>query len=268
MHVHPRRRSFMEDPSRFIGIRDFRPGDSLRRVHWRATARIGRLQSRVFEPTVLDGGLIVLDQALRSYPGLREDGREVGRHGRVQLPESDPRVELAVVAAASLAEFILDGGQSCGLLSNGADAAERHAESWSGRTFHRIDEAVDEAVGRRRIKRLRAFEVPAAKGVEQLRQIRTALARVVPSKGLSLAELLREELPRIPRHLVMTIITPRLDEAFARTVGAITGEGLDVAVIWIRKKGSPVPAVSLGDGVPLYPVGDEQELAALGRSRL
>lgn len=40
-----------EDPSRLIGIRDYRAGDPLKRIEWKATARRGALQSRVYEPS-------------------------------------------------------------------------------------------------------------------------------------------------------------------------------------------------------------------------
>ncbi len=54
IHEVPRR-SLFEDPSRFLGVRDYRAGDSLRRIHWRATARSGRLQVKLYEPAVLEG---------------------------------------------------------------------------------------------------------------------------------------------------------------------------------------------------------------------
>src|SRR4029079_2428790 len=40
-----------EDPSRVAGVRDYVPGDSLRRIDWNATARLGKLQSRTYDPT-------------------------------------------------------------------------------------------------------------------------------------------------------------------------------------------------------------------------
>ncbi len=47
---HSRRRLF-EDPNRPMGVRDYHPEDSFRRVHWPATARTGQLQVKVFQPT-------------------------------------------------------------------------------------------------------------------------------------------------------------------------------------------------------------------------
>ena len=52
-----------EDPSRVAGLRDYQPGDPLRRIDWKATARIGRLQSRVYEPTSSQHLLICLNTA-------------------------------------------------------------------------------------------------------------------------------------------------------------------------------------------------------------
>ncbi len=40
-----------EDPSRVVGVRDYRPGDPLKRIDWKATARRQELQSRVYEPS-------------------------------------------------------------------------------------------------------------------------------------------------------------------------------------------------------------------------
>ena len=45
----PRRIS--EDPNQPMGVRDYHPEDSFRRVHWPATARTGELQVKVFQPT-------------------------------------------------------------------------------------------------------------------------------------------------------------------------------------------------------------------------
>jgi uncharacterized protein (DUF58 family) len=50
-----------EDPSRFAGIREYAPGDPLRRVHPRASARLGRPIVKVYEPSRDREVLIVLD---------------------------------------------------------------------------------------------------------------------------------------------------------------------------------------------------------------
>ncbi len=39
------------DPVLIAGVRDYSYGDSLKRIHWKTTARLGRLQTKVFEQT-------------------------------------------------------------------------------------------------------------------------------------------------------------------------------------------------------------------------
>src|SRR4051794_7433540 len=50
-----------EDPSRFAGVREYAAGDPLRRVHPRASARVGRPIVKVYEPSRDREVLIVLD---------------------------------------------------------------------------------------------------------------------------------------------------------------------------------------------------------------
>jgi uncharacterized protein (DUF58 family) len=51
----------LPDPIRVAGVRDYRPGDPIRFVDWKATARRMKLQTRVLEPTTLNNVVIVLD---------------------------------------------------------------------------------------------------------------------------------------------------------------------------------------------------------------
>ncbi len=48
-------------PADFYGVRDFRPGDSPRWIHWRTTARMNELMVREFEETPLDHLIVVLE---------------------------------------------------------------------------------------------------------------------------------------------------------------------------------------------------------------
>jgi len=54
-------RRLLEDPLRTVGIRDYHPEDSLRYVHWKATAHRGQLQVRVFEPTEAINMVVLLN---------------------------------------------------------------------------------------------------------------------------------------------------------------------------------------------------------------
>src|SRR5262249_22861890 len=53
---------FVQDEIR--GLRDYRPGDGVRSIHWRTSARVGRLMVRQYEEPPSDGLLVVLDPTL------------------------------------------------------------------------------------------------------------------------------------------------------------------------------------------------------------
>ncbi len=259
IHEVPRRRSLFEDPSRFQGIREYRRGDSLRRVHWRATARSGRLQVKLFEPAVLEGMLVVVDMARDVHPATR----------RAKGAQTEHREELTVTAAASLVEFVIAGGQSVALLSNGADAAERYPEDWQGGTFRRLEEALETSDAGRKITGFRPVEVEPGKGGWQRERLRTVLARLVPAPGPELPELLLGELPRLPRSLVLMIVTPRVDAALAGATATLRRAGIEVGVVWIGAGAEAAEARDAAiDGVPVYAVAGEDDLELLGGRQL
>ena len=266
IHEVPRLRSLFEDPSRFLGVRPYRPGDAMRRIHWRATARSGELQVKIFEPAVLAGALLAVEMGTAAYPDLPEDSaeRETG----------DPRVEAVITAAASLAEFVLAGGQEVALLSNGGDAAERYPRDWSGGTFHRLDEALAEGGTRRRITRNRPVEVERGKGAWQRERLRAALARLTPAPSIPLAELLTLEIPRLPRSLVMMIVTPDASPALGAALEGLRRSGIEAGVVWIQPAGGEdedrddEPAAGLPEEVPVWAVRGDADLERLGSARL
>lgn len=96
-------RRVLEDPLRFMSVRDYAPGDAFRHIHWKATARTGHLQTRVYEPTTTRQFVLFVDvQTLEhSYQGV--------------VPEY---LELAASAAASIASYALDAGFQVGLFAN------------------------------------------------------------------------------------------------------------------------------------------------------
>jgi len=73
------------------GIREYRPGDPLRHVHWASTAKTGELMVRQFEHDVMTSVAVLLDTSARSIAG----------------PEEDSNLETAIRAAASVAHHAL-----------------------------------------------------------------------------------------------------------------------------------------------------------------
>lgn len=97
-------RRLLEDPLRTAGIRDYHPEDSLRYIHWKATARRGELQVRVFEPTAVPSLVIFLNVATFEH------------HWHGVLPEL---LENAVSVAGSIATWAVGQRYKVGLVANG-----------------------------------------------------------------------------------------------------------------------------------------------------
>jgi uncharacterized protein (DUF58 family) len=93
-----------EDPARLRGLRDYIPGDPLRRVDWKSTARHGQLRSKLFDPTVARRVTVVLDLSTfeQTWEGY-----------------DPPIFERLVTAAASVVALADRERASVGLMANG-----------------------------------------------------------------------------------------------------------------------------------------------------
>jgi len=94
-----------EDPTQVFGKREYISGDSLRRIDWKASASTGRLQVKLFEPSI----------ALETFVVLNLNGEDYYYRSRVDS------TELAIVIAASLTNWIIEKRQIVGMLVNGRD---------------------------------------------------------------------------------------------------------------------------------------------------
>jgi uncharacterized protein (DUF58 family) len=98
------RQYLFEDPNRIMGVRDYRPEDDLRHIHWKATARVGELQTRVYQPT----------RSVNVVFGLNVATFE--RHWQGFWPEM---LEYLVSTAASLAYWGVAQNYAVGVVANG-----------------------------------------------------------------------------------------------------------------------------------------------------
>ncbi len=103
--ILPSRERIFEDPTRIQGVRDYQPGDSLRKMDWKTSARVGSLQVRRYEPAISLETAILLNLAGAEYP-------RAYRH---------PATELGIVIAASVAVHLVERRQAVGLVTNGRD---------------------------------------------------------------------------------------------------------------------------------------------------
>jgi len=204
-----------EDPTRIAGVRRYEAGDPLNRVHWKATARTGLLHSKVYEPSTVVGATILLDFHMRKFDRAHEPLRS----------------ELAVTAAASIANTIYEMGQQVGLVTNGRDAADRiRHEGWDYDIRTR-DAARQAAAMLESSERLRPIVVETRRGADQLMRIFETLARIEMTDGLDLAQLIGETESRLPRDATVLAILPRVSERDAISLATLRRSGYAVTVI-------------------------------------
>ncbi|MCA9919420.1 MAG: DUF58 domain-containing protein [Anaerolineales bacterium] len=101
-----------EDPARPMGIRDFRSGDSIRQINWKASAHTKNLMVKTFQPAISLETAVLLNLHTPDYTfGNRQDV-----------------AEWAVEVAASLAAHLVNQRQGVGLITNGIDplASDKH----------------------------------------------------------------------------------------------------------------------------------------------
>jgi uncharacterized protein (DUF58 family) len=96
-------RSPVADPTRTATVRDYRPDDAQRMIHWPTTARRGSLQVRVLEPATSLHVSLLLDVR----------GFSFGIYGEELL-------ELTLSALASMAVFLHSQGSPVALMANTA----------------------------------------------------------------------------------------------------------------------------------------------------
>ena len=92
-----------QDPVLTAGVREYQSGDSLKRIHWKSTARLGKLQTRVFEPTTTVDISIFLDVRTLKAPLW-------GSSYQLQ--------ELGIITAASITQYALEAGFRVGMYVN------------------------------------------------------------------------------------------------------------------------------------------------------
>jgi len=101
-----------EDPTRVFGKREYISGDSLRRIDWKSSASAGQLQVRLFEPSIALETFVVLNlNAEDYYYRTRADS-----------------IELAIVIAASISNWIISKKQIVGMLVNGRDPLSTNSQ--------------------------------------------------------------------------------------------------------------------------------------------
>ncbi|HMB22409.1 MAG TPA: DUF58 domain-containing protein [Anaerolineales bacterium] len=159
-----------EDPTRVFGKRAYVYGDSLRRIDWKSSASAGRLQVKLFEPSIALETFIVLNLNAEDY------------YYRSLIDST----ELAIVIAASVANWIAGKKQTVGMMVNGRDPLS--------------------ADGRPQV-------TPPRKGKRHVMRLLETLARIETTTDSDLVPLIQQQRYQLAWGTTLIVITGRAGDA-------------------------------------------------------
>ncbi len=162
-------------------VRPYAPGDSFNRIHWKSTARHGEIQVKEFDLEQTSDVWLFLDLDRRVQAGKGDEST----------------VEVAVRAAASIADRGLLENRAVGITTNGH----------------------------------RAAILPADRGGRQHLKIMQLLAAVDADGTEPLAEALVNGLARLRRGMTAVVITASHDRAWVRPLAALRTRGVACVVV-------------------------------------
>lgn len=221
-------RRLLEDPARVIGVRDYAYGDSLRRVHWKATARTMQMQSKVYEATTTYTMALFLNVG----------GQFDSVYG-LQLEV----LELAICATASVANWALDEGYAVGLYANTLmfipEEQVQYDNEQEDEEIPGLDVTMAGQMKRRRI------HLPPSSNTDQRRRIMDVLARIQPYFGSTLEEVIQAERSNLPTGTTIVIVTSTISERLLDTLLRLRQAGHAITILYAGESPNPVRLAGL-----------------------
>jgi uncharacterized protein (DUF58 family) len=226
----PARTPLFEDPARIMGVRDYQRGDSPRRIHWTATARLsspksasaGRLLVKRYQPTIARETLICLN--------LNQDDYSQRRRYTA--------TELAIVAAASVANHVIV-----------------HEKLPAGLATEALDPLSN--------ARTRLY-LPPRRERAHLMSLLEVLARAQVTPATPFVELLRNESVNLSWGATILAITGQENEALFDTLVYLKRAGFAVALLLVQPTPPSVELQKRADllKLPVHRVWQERDLEA------
>jgi Protein of unknown function DUF58 len=195
-----RRQWLFEDPMRTVGVRDYRPGDNPRRLHWKATARAPgqALQVKLFEPTTTHRLHILLN--------ISTGGPNWSWQGY------DPEVlEAAIATAASVANWATERGFLIGLAANA-----------------------------KLFRSSAAVRIPPSRDPRQLMHVLEALAKLVPMPTMAAETLVELEGRELAYGTTVVMITAFANQDLVHQLQRLRRAGHQPAMLLITSAEQPL----------------------------
>ena len=202
---HTFREKTLEVTPYSAGVREYVPGDPLKRIHWPSSARKQMLIVKEFERDPLAEVWVFLDARksvhIRSNDTGLKDLQKIWwvRYKKAfRLPPDT--AEYAISIAASLARYYINKKREVGLVS-------------AGQNF---------------------IVLPAERGERQLGKILETLAVLEPEGDLPLWALVSSQVTHLPRGSTVVLITPATDEQILNLTMELLHRGLIPVLILIN----------------------------------
>jgi len=217
----PSQERLFEDPNRIRGVRDYQPGDSLKQMDWKTSARVGSLQVRRYEPAIALETAIFLNLGSVDYPQAH----------RYQA------TELGIVIAASVAVHLVEKRQAVGLITNGRDPLVKDPEVMPSLPLRKGREHLMHMLDL--LARIEVIsEDEAASFLAVLSRKSLGLpwgSTVVVVTAMEVEGLLDALLALRRRGLVVILVLTCPDRGFALTVQRANQIGVQVLRIWTER---------------------------------
>jgi len=186
------------------GVREYVPGDPLRRIHWPTSARKQKLIVKEFEKDPMETVWIFVDadqsvhfeQKLQEKPKLNEL-LWIRQQRKFQLPPATE--EYAVSIAASITKYYIEQNREVGIATSGPQY----------------------------------LILPPERGERQLGKILEMLAILESTGDMSFLGLVSSQINNLTRGSTIVLITPSADEEIIKLVIALLERGLMPVVILI-----------------------------------
>ncbi len=246
------RRPILGDPARACGVRDYRAGDPLHDIHWRATAASGTLQVKLFDPATTVQTMIYLDLDRSGYPGANHF----------------VACELAISVAATVAQRLTDMRQAVGLVTNGRltpmesgpDAIPSVlVETYAGEAASQSTAMADETG-------VVPPALPPSKGRTQLTRVLEVLARLERAADRPLLHDLQSRQVSLPWGSTLIVVTGFVDDALLMVLHGLRKTGLLVVLLVIGQQGVDAGIESRARSLGVHARGVWSDAPSLGVS--
>jgi uncharacterized protein (DUF58 family) len=237
-----RRRTF-QVTTNAAGVRDYVPGDSFGRIHWKSSARRNRLIVKEFELDPMADIWIVPDM----YSGVhfeQKDPNQLPENIRgpwaLRIDETNYRLpnateEYCVTIAASLAQYFLRRDRAVGMLAQGQT--------------HEL--------------------LQPDRGERQFNRILETLAVLRAEGHFSLADLLTMEIRMMQRGTTLIVVTPTVDPKWALAAQELSRRGTRIVTVLVdpasfggEDSAETVHQLLLGNAMMSYLINRDDDLTA------